>query len=217
MLKNKKSSSKFALQIRFVAFFVMMMLTGQILSPLTLNFVPVANAQSAGLGNGLLGGGQLSNLQMIGMLMALLMQLFKGGAGGSTPQTGTVDEQPSQLGSGSERFSSGTPSTDSTPSTAPTTSPDAYSASQGIVMFNNTPMPVAVNLQKNGALTISNANATSYNAEVRRAGESTPLIQQTINSGDTKVFRFTNSGNYTFCTGTTGGTLQCSTNVNVSN
>lgn len=226
MSKQQNTRLSFAQSRKFIAILFLMFFAMQFGSPLALITTPVAHAEcgpggcssggasaAGGLGSLLTGGGG-SMLEMIGMIMGLLMQLFQGG---STPQQGTAEEKPGQWASGQERFSSGlqNPSSNTNgtnnvvnvynPATIPSTS---------LVLGSGVTLPGSVQLKRGGAMTISNSNTTPANIEIRNTAGNTTATTTTINSGDTKVFRFSSVGSYQLCT---GGTSTCGTTIVVAN
>lgn len=224
MSKQKNTSIGFAKSRKFVAFLFLLFFTLQFFSPVVLISTPVAraagcsggscggSASTAGGLGGLLGGGSGgSMLEMAGMLMGLLMQLFQGG---NTPQQGRAEENPGQWASGQERFTSGLQNQNYGSNTANVYNP-ASIPSTSLVVGSGMTLPSSLQLARGGAITISNANTTPTNIEIRRAGDNTSASITTLNSGDTKVFRFSNAGNYRLCT--SSATNTCNTNIVVSN
>jgi len=226
MNKQQNTRLGFAQSRKTIAIFFLMFFAMQFCSPLAL--VTTRNAEAAGscgpggcgssgsasaaggLGGLLGGGGGGSMLEMVGMIMGLLMQLFQGG---STPQKGTAEENAGRLASGQERFTSGLQNPSSNSNTVNVYNP-ATIPSTSLLIGSGMTLQSNVQLKKGGAMTISNSNTTPTNIEIRNATGNTTATTTTINAGDTKVFRFNSAGTYKLCT---GGTSTCGTSIVVAN
>lgn len=207
-----------------IAWFLLLLILVPTVSPLGfLVDVPTAYAECSGnscgtgigskaAGLGSLLGGNSSSMMMFMMLAMMLMQMFKG-LGGSTPQTGTAEEQSSQAGTVGPTNTGANNNTGSN-----NNSSSNGLASQSLFLAGTGSDQVVAP----STLTIAKGNGFNFfntadkDQEVRIYKNGTPGLQadKAVAAGDVEVFTFQNVGTYRVCL-VNSGTESCGTTVTV--
>jgi plastocyanin len=199
---------------------------------ITAPFGGINSPGSGGPGGGLFGGGggllgglasMLSGENGL-FLIILLMSLFQGLGGGSTPQQGTAEEQysqypgigPTQTGSRGSGSGSGSGSGGTSIS-----NPFAATEQSVFVMRNESDAvktyPSTFSLKKGDRITVFNTDEElDYNISFKRTGADGVTTTQEIKKGEAHIFKFDTPGTYQMCATVGESEETCSGTITVS-
>jgi hypothetical protein len=199
-----------------VAIFVLAVLLLNYFSPIGIMLTPTVSAQTRSTGNssgldtfgsssffsagksgllsGLLSGGKGS--MMLGLLMTLLTQLFKGG--GSTPQTGNAEENYPYLPTASERFYTGTQNSSGTGNS---TDGAGTVISKGVYLIKDANgvnlYPKTTSIYKGESITVFSSDTNAQTIQIKKNNQ--VVTQKEVPAGGAYIFQFSNSGIYQLC------------------
>jgi len=172
----------------------------------------VASA-AGGLGS-LLGGGGSSSMMMFMMLAMMLMQMFQG-LGGSTPQTGTAEENPSQQGTVGPTDTGDNSDSDNNNNSS---SSSNGLASQSLFLAGSGSdqvlAPTTLTVSKGNGFNFFNTTDTDQEVRIYINGTTDLQVDRAVVAGGVDVFNFQNVGTYEVCL-VNDGTESCPTTVTV--
>lgn len=154
---------------------------------------------------------------MIMMLVSMLMQLFQG-LGGSTPQTGTAEENPSQsgnVGPTNTGYNDGGYNDGYNDGNVNTSS---GLASQSIFLAGSGSdqaiAPATLNITKGNGFNFFNTSDVDQEVRIYKNGNTDLQADKIVTTGNVEVFNFQNAGMYKVCV-VNNGTDSCKTTVTV--
>jgi len=201
----QKTSNSFYVRLgtplRLGVLFVLIIIGLQFISPVTFFVTPSAQAQEGGMA------------MVVALLLQMLMQLFQQG---NTPQTGNAEEQPSNYGT---ILPTNSPFSYASPPVTPTQTPQSTLCSKSLFLAgdaeSNILKPDTLNISQNDCVNFINGTDKDQTIRIFKNEAKTP-VEQTIDKGDTFIFRFINKGAFKFCIKNAGTTADfCGATVTV--